>query len=105
MLLSNDRDRGFAGCLRVPQLLSQVCKFWESFMHVVEKCLELAGARGLAQLAQGLGFDLANALAGDRERAANLLQRVLRAVLQTKAHLHDLLFARVRVRSTCAVCS
>ena len=54
-------------------------------MHVVEKCLELTAARGLAQFAQGLGFDLANALAGDGERAANLLQRVLRAVLQPKA--------------------
>ena len=36
-------------------------------MHVGEKCFELAGARGLTQLAQGLGFDLANALAGDGE--------------------------------------
>src|SRR3984893_11433314 len=94
MLLSNDRDSGFAGCPRVPRLLSQACKFWESFIHVVEKCLELAGARGLAQLAQGLGFDLANALAGNGERAANLLQRMLRAILQTKAHPHDLLLAR-----------
>jgi hypothetical protein len=54
-------------------------------MHVGEKCLELAGPRGLAQLAQSLGFDLANALASDGKRAANLLQRVLRAVLQTKS--------------------
>jgi hypothetical protein len=38
-------------------------------MHVVEKCLEPSGARGLAQFAQGLCFDLANALAGDGERA------------------------------------
>jgi hypothetical protein len=34
---------------------------------------------------RALAFDLANALAGDCERPANLLQRVVRAVLQTKA--------------------
>src|SRR5947209_1265802 len=67
-----------------------------SFMHVVKKYLELAGARGVAQLAQGLGFDLANALAGDGERLADFLQRVLRAVLQTKAHLDYLLFTRAQ---------
>src|SRR6202022_1424263 len=72
----------------------QGAQILSSFMHVGEKCLELAGPRGVAQLAQGLGFDLANALAGNGERAANLLQRVLRAVLQTKAHPHDLLLAR-----------
>ena len=68
-------------------------------MHVVEKCLELTAARGLAQLAQGLGFDLANALAGDGERAANLLQCVLRAVLQPKAHLQGDARARASGRS------
>src|SRR5207245_3152442 len=60
MLLSNDRDGGFAGCPRVPRgFRPRVCKFW-SFMHVIEKCLEPAGARGVAQLAERLGFDLAN---------------------------------------------
>jgi len=48
----------------------------------------------MPQLTQGLGFDLANALAGDGERPANLLQRMLRAILQTKAHLHDLFLAQ-----------
>ena len=33
-----------------------------SFIHVFQKRIELAGARGMAQLAQGFGFDLANAL-------------------------------------------
>src|SRR6266567_7886984 len=60
----------------------------------VEKCLECPGTRGLAQLAQGLSFNLANALTGDGERPANLLQRPLRAVLHTKAHPDDLLFPR-----------
>jgi hypothetical protein len=32
-----------------------------------EKCPELAGPRGMSQLAQGLGFDLADTLAGDGE--------------------------------------
>ena len=41
-------------------------------MGIVKKCLKFAGARGMAQLAQGLGFDLANALAGDGELQANL---------------------------------
>src|SRR5713226_10483357 len=65
-----------------------------SSLGVVKKYPEFAGARGLAQLAQGLGFNLANTLAGDGERPPNLPQRVLRAVLQTKAHLDHLLFTR-----------
>src|SRR5713226_7272082 len=67
-----------------------------SSLGVVKKYPEFAGARGVAQFAQGLCFDLANALARDRERLANLLQRVLRAVLQTKAHLDHLLFTRAQ---------
>src|SRR5215470_1897812 len=47
-----------------------------------------------AQLAQSLGFDLANALARNGERLANLLQRPLRTVLDTKTHPYDLLFPR-----------
>ena len=49
----------------------------------------------MSQLAQCLGFDLANALAGHVKRSANLFQRVLRAVLQTEAHLDNLLFPRI----------
>ena len=48
----------------------------------------------MAQLAQGLGFDLADAFAGDLERLANFLQRVLAAISQAKAHLDDFLLAR-----------
>ncbi len=33
-----------------------------SFVHLFEKCLELAGARRAAQLAQRLGFDLADGI-------------------------------------------
>ena len=38
-----------------------------SFVHVVEKWPELAGARRMTQFAQRLGFDLANTLASDGE--------------------------------------
>src|SRR5215472_15843217 len=48
----------------------------------------------MAQLAQGLGFDLADTLAGDRERLADLFERMLGAVFQTKPHLDYFLFAR-----------
>src|SRR5439155_16389763 len=65
-----------------------------SVMHFIEKCSELAGACGVAQLAQGLSFDLPNAFASDCKPPANLLQRVLRPVLQTKAHLDHFLFTR-----------
>ncbi len=48
----------------------------------------------MAQLAQGPGFDLPNALAGDGERLTNFLQRVLCTVFQTEAHLDDLLLTQ-----------
>ena len=48
----------------------------------------------MAQLAQGLGFDLADALAGDLEGLADFLEGVLGAVLEAEAHLDDALFAR-----------
>src|SRR5215831_6356661 len=48
----------------------------------------------MTQLAQRLGFDLADTLAGYRERLADLFERMLGAVFQAKAHLDDLLFAR-----------
>jgi hypothetical protein len=42
---------------RLPFLsLIQSGEILSSFMHVDEKCFELAGARRLAQLAQGLGL-------------------------------------------------
>src|SRR5579872_5849556 len=65
-----------------------------SFGHFIQKCLEFAGSRGMTQLAQRLGLDLANAFAGHAERLANFLERPLRAVLDTKTHPDDLLFPR-----------
>src|SRR5262249_55469225 len=60
----------------------------------LEERLELARARRVAQLAQGLGLDLADALAGDREALPDFLERVLAAVAEAEAHLDDLLLAR-----------
>src|ERR1044072_3208138 len=60
----------------------------------LQEGLELARAGRMAQLAQGLGLDLADALAGDREVLAHLFQGVLAAVAQAEAHLDDLLLAR-----------
>src|SRR3989442_9369006 len=59
-----------------------------------EECAQLARAGGMPQLAQGLRFDLADALAGHGERLAHLFQGVLGAVVQAEAHFDHFLFAR-----------
>src|SRR4051794_27827101 len=61
---------------------------------VFDERLEALGAGGVAQLAQGLGFDLADALAGDLEVLADLLERVIRLLADAEAHAQDLLLAR-----------
>src|SRR6185503_9291385 len=48
----------------------------------------------MPELTQRLGFDLADALAGDREGLADFFKRVLGAVFQAEAHLDDFFFAR-----------
>src|SRR5580704_4447418 len=60
----------------------------------LEKCPELAAARRMPELAQRLGFDLTDALAGDGEALADLFERVLAAVPNPEPHLDHLLFAR-----------
>src|SRR6476660_7265255 len=55
---------------------------------------ELPGARRMAQLAERLRLDLADALAGDRETLADLFERVLAAVADTEPHLDHLLLTR-----------
>ena len=47
----------------------------------------------MAQLAQGLGLDLADALAGDVELLADLFQRVVGVHVDAEAHAQDLGFA------------
>ena len=63
-------------------------------MHVGEKCFELARARRLAQLAQGLCFDLANALAGDVEFLADLFERMLALAADAETQPDHFLFLR-----------
>src|SRR5262252_7950236 len=48
----------------------------------------------MAQLAQCLGFNLANPFASHGERLTDLLQCVLRAILHTKPHTYDFFFPR-----------
>src|SRR5207237_399505 len=67
--------------------------------RVLQEVAQLRGARAVAQLAQRLRLDLADALAGDAELAAHLLQRALAPVVQPEAELqHAPLAARQRVQ-------
>src|SRR6266545_4041144 len=54
---------------------------------------ELLGARGVPELAQGLGLDLADALPGDRKVLPDLLERVLAAIREPEAEAQHLLLA------------
>src|ERR1035441_3173460 len=54
-----------------------------------EEALEFAPAGRVAQFAQGLGLDLADAFAGDLVLLADLLQRARIAVIQAIAELQD----------------
>src|ERR1700755_1815267 len=58
-----------------------------------ERSQLLAAAR-VAQLAQRLGFDLTNTLAGDLEVLADLFEGVVALLADAEAHPQDLLFAR-----------
>src|SRR5579872_4457360 len=60
----------------------------------LEERTELAAARRVTELAQSLRFDLADALARDREALAHFFERVLAAVADAEAHLDHFLFAR-----------
>ena len=63
----------------------------------VEEADQGAGAVGLLQLADGLGFDLADAFAGDGEDLADFFQRVGVAVGQAVAQAEDFPLAVVEV--------
>ena len=60
----------------------------------VEKRAQPVAAAGMAQFAEGLGFDLANALASDGEVLANFFERVLATILQPEPHLDYFFLAR-----------
>src|SRR3954470_9363663 len=61
---------------------------------VFDERLEALGAARVAQLAQRLRFDLADALARDLEVLADFLERVVALLADAEAHAQDLLFAR-----------
>src|SRR5262245_61100627 len=60
----------------------------------LEEAPELFGPRGMAELAEGLGLYLANALTGDREVLPHFLEGVLAAVGEPEAEPQHLLLAR-----------
>lgn len=61
----------------------------------VDEALQLLGAAGVAQFAQGLGFDLADALSSYGEVLAYFFQRMFGSGgAKSETHLDHLLFAR-----------
>src|SRR5262244_2185836 len=60
----------------------------------LEEAPKLLGPRGMAELAEGLGLYLANALTGDREVLTHFLEGVLAAVGEPEAEPQHLLLAR-----------
>src|SRR5215469_202987 len=58
-----------------------------------EKRADEAGTRRVAQFAQRLGLNLANALARDGERLADFFEGVRIAVLKAETHADDAFFA------------
>ena len=63
----------------------------------VEVVAELLAAVRVAELGQRLRLDLADALAGDAELAADLFERAGLAVLEAEPQPHDLLLALVQL--------
>src|SRR4029453_1650719 len=68
----------------------------------LDERLERPAAARVAQLAQRLGFDLADALARDVEVLADLFERMVGALPDAEAHLDDALLARREGRETAA---
>ena len=60
--------------------------------------MELADAGGVAHFAQGLGFDLADAFAGDLELPPHLFERAGLAVAKAEAQFQDFLLPVVQAR-------
>src|SRR5690348_6624539 len=58
-----------------------------------QEAFELSGADGVLEFADGFGFDLADALAGDLEDAADFFERVGVPVADAVAQLDDLALA------------
>src|SRR5579863_5779321 len=60
----------------------------------VQEAAQLAAAARVLELAQGLGLDLADALAGDGELLTDLFQGVVGVHADAEAHAQDALLAR-----------
>ena len=60
----------------------------------VEEAFQTVAAGGVTQLAQGLGFDLADALAGNIELFAHFFQRVVGVHVDAETHTQHFGFAR-----------
>ena len=66
-----------AGQFNTTTSMGRLAHLQEPTLLAIHKPLGVALARGLAQLAQGLGLDLPNPFARHRELLADFLQRVL----------------------------
>ena len=62
----------------------------------IQEVAQLFAAAGVAQLAQGFCFDLADTFTGNVELLAHLFQRAGAAIFQAKAQAQDLFFTRKR---------
>src|SRR5688572_9506877 len=60
----------------------------------VEESAKAAASAWMAELAEGLGFDLPDAFARDREVLTDFFERVLGAVFQAESHLDHAFFSR-----------
>src|SRR5271167_4615332 len=61
---------------------------------VIQEAPQLSAAARVLELAQGLGLDLADALAGHRELLADLFERVVGVHADAEAHAEHALLAR-----------
>src|SRR5262245_49861460 len=77
-----------------PEYISRAIRAGFCLPYGIQDGLVFLGSRGVAELSQGLGFDLADPLAGHVEGAADLFQGVLGAVPDPEPHLENLLLAR-----------
>src|SRR6185437_11325341 len=64
------------------------------FRLIVEEAAEFAAAAGVFEFAQGLGFDLADAFAGDVELLADFFERVVGVHADAEAHAEHAFLAR-----------
>src|SRR5439155_5791267 len=63
-------------------------------VSAIEEAAQLAAPARVLELAQRLGLDLADTLAGDRELLADLFQRVVGVHADAEAHAQNTLLAR-----------